>query len=180
VFELQLLRSDHADGLLGFERENREYFARFISDRGDTYFECFGERLRDLLAEQEAGVCRFHVLVSEGEILGRFNLVDIEDGSADLGYRVAERAAGRGLATAAVRELCAMAAESYGLTALRAAAALDNPASRAVLTRTGFAVTGETVLNGQPSLTYHRLLGAAAGNSPAPAVDPGAPPSTPG
>jgi ribosomal-protein-alanine N-acetyltransferase len=47
------------------------------------------------------------VLVGDGgEVLGRFNLVDVEDGSAELGYRVAEHAAGQGLATAAVRGIC--------------------------------------------------------------------------
>ena len=53
----------------------------------------------------------FHVLVGDdGEVLGRFNLVGIEDGTADLGYRVAEKAAGRGVATAAVLEVCRLAA----------------------------------------------------------------------
>ncbi|WP_419994815.1 GNAT family N-acetyltransferase [Streptomyces boninensis] len=158
--ELQLLRSDHAPALLTFERENRAYFAASIPDRGEDYFAWFDERHRDLLAEQEAGVCYFHLLVSaEGEVLGRVNLVDVADGAAELGYRIAERAAGRGLATAAVREVCGLAADRYGLTALRAATTLDNAASRAVLARAGFTVTGETRLSGRPGLTYLRRLG---------------------
>ncbi|NUV38105.1 GNAT family N-acetyltransferase, partial [Streptomyces sp. KAI-27] len=36
--ELQRLRADHAPALLAFERENRAWFARTISDRGDAYF----------------------------------------------------------------------------------------------------------------------------------------------
>jgi ribosomal-protein-alanine N-acetyltransferase len=157
--ELQLLRLDHAPALLTFEQENRAYFAASVPDRGDAYFARFEERLRDLLAEQEAGACWFHVMVgTAGDILGRVNLVDAADGAADLGYRIAERAAGRGLATSAVRQVCALAAERYGLTALRAAARLDNAASRAVLARTGFTVTGETRLSGRPGLTYVRSL----------------------
>jgi ribosomal-protein-alanine N-acetyltransferase len=54
--------------------------------------------------------------------------------------------------------VCARAAERYGLTVLRARATLDNAASRAVLARTGFAVVGETLLNGRPGLTYRRAL----------------------
>ncbi|MER5515854.1 GNAT family N-acetyltransferase [Streptomyces sp. NPDC002763] len=153
--ELHLLRPDHAPALLAFEQENRAYFAATIPDRGDDYFARFEERHRALLAEQEAGTCYFHVLVGEaGEVLGRFNLVDVADGGADLGYRMAQRAAGRGLATSAVREIRVLAATRYGLTVLRAATTLDNAASRAVLARVGFTVTGETRLSGRPGLTY--------------------------
>jgi ribosomal-protein-alanine N-acetyltransferase len=157
--ELQLLRPDHAPALLAFERENRAYFAASIPDRGEDYFARFDERHRDLLAEQEAGVCRFHVLVGpEGEVLGRVNLMDLADGSAELGYRIAQRAAGRGLATSAVGMVCGLAADKYGLSALRAATTVDNAASRAVLIRSGFTVTGETRLSGRPGLTFLRGL----------------------
>lgn len=157
--EMQLLRPGHAPALLAFEQENRAYFAKSIPDRGDDYFARFDERHRALLAEQEAGVCYFHVLVgAEGDVLGRVNLVDVADGGAELGYRIAERAAGRGLATRAVQELCDLAANSYGLTTLRAATTLDNAASRAVLARSGFAVVGERQLSGRPGLSYLRSL----------------------
>ncbi|MBH5336049.1 GNAT family N-acetyltransferase [Streptomyces pactum] len=160
--EIHLLRPDHAPALLAFERENRAYFAASVPDRGEEYFARFDERLRALLAEQEAGSCRFHVLVGAGgEVLGRVNLVDVADGGAELGYRIAERAAGRGLATWAVRKLCERAAEEYGLTVLRAVTTLDNAASRAVLARTGFTVVGETRVAGRPGLAYlHRLTAA--------------------
>lgn len=52
----------------------------------------------------QAGVCAFSVLVAgDGSVLGRFSLYDVEDGTARLGYRVAERVAGRGVVTATVR-----------------------------------------------------------------------------
>ncbi|MFJ7197417.1 MULTISPECIES: GNAT family N-acetyltransferase [unclassified Streptomyces] len=156
--ELQRLRPDHAPALLAFEQENRAFFAASVPDRGDAYFTDFDARLAALLAEQTAGLCHFHVLVdTEGEVLGRFNLVDVADGSADLGFRMAEKAARRGLATATVLHLCTLAATEYALTTLRAAAALDNTASRTVLTRTGFVPTGEEVqLSGRPGLVYVR------------------------
>lgn len=158
--KLQRLRADHAPALLAFERENRAYFAASISDRGDAYFDEFDDRLAMLLAEQADGICHFHVLVdSDGTIVGRVNLVDVADGSADLGYRIASRAAGQGVATEAVREVCELAAASYGLTSLRAVTTLDNAASRAVLAKTGFVVTGETVVAGRPGLSFVRQLG---------------------
>jgi ribosomal-protein-alanine N-acetyltransferase len=159
---LERLRPDHAPALLKFEQENRAYFAASIPDRGDDYFAHFDERLRALLAEQEAGLCHFHVLVDgdgDGGILGRVNLVDVADGAAELGYRIAESAAGRGLATYGVHEVCARAAGEYGLTVLWAAATLDNAGSRAVLTRTGFVSVGTVELEGRPGLRFVRDLG---------------------
>ncbi|MGX1131198.1 ribosomal-protein-alanine N-acetyltransferase [Streptomyces glaucescens] len=154
---LERLRADHADALLAFERENRQYFARTIPDRGDAYFAEFPDRHRALLAEQAAGVCHFHVVLDEdGHLVGRVNLVDVEDGSAELGYRVGERAAGRGVATAAVRLVCRTAATTYGLRALTAVTTLDNAASRAVLERNGFAVVGNTSVTGRPGIRYRR------------------------
>lgn len=153
---LERLRLDHGPAVLAFELENRAYFAASIPDRGDDYFTHFDVRHRGLLAEQ---ACFFHVLVGiGGEVLGRFNLVDVADGSAELGYRVAEKAAGKGLATATVNQLCALAAADYGLTSLRASTTLDNAASRAVLARSGFLPTGETQLGDLPGITYLRAL----------------------
>ncbi|WP_049566711.1 GNAT family N-acetyltransferase [Streptomyces sp. SBT349] len=157
--ELERLRHDHAPALLAFEQENRAYFAASIPDRGDAYFASFGQRLADLLAEQATGACHFHVLIGgDGEVLGRVNLVDVADGSAELGYRIAKSAANQGLATAAVRQLCLLAATEYRLTSLRAATTLDNAGSRAVLARTGFVATGEIRLGDRPGLSYVRTL----------------------
>jgi ribosomal-protein-alanine N-acetyltransferase len=162
VPELERLRPDHAPAVLAFELTNRDYFAAWITDRGDEYFERFDERFAALLAEQEAGVCAFHVLVdADGSVLGRFNLVDLEDGSAVLGYRVAEHVAGHGVATATVRELCRPAASRYGLRTLRAAAAHANPASRKVLTKAGFVLAGPAdpaAIGGKPGSWFHRAL----------------------
>ncbi len=89
-----------------------------------------------------------------GEVLGRVNLIDVADGSAELGYRVAERAAGQGLATRAVRQVRELAATVYGLTELLAVTTYDNPASRAVLARAGFVATGDITLDGRPGTGY--------------------------
>jgi [ribosomal protein S5]-alanine N-acetyltransferase len=52
----------------------------------------------------------------------------------------------------------ALAVAEYELTALRAAARVENVGSRTVLARTGFIPTGETVLSGLPAITYRRDL----------------------
>ena len=129
--ELQRLRAGHAPAVLAFELANRAYFAASISDRGDEFFDQFTEQHSALLAEQEAGAGAYYVLVAEdGSVLGRFNLYRFEDGTAELGYRVAQHVAGRGVATATVRELCRLAAARHGLRTLKAATARENAASR--------------------------------------------------
>jgi ribosomal-protein-alanine N-acetyltransferase len=155
VPELQRLRADHAPAVLAFEVANRAYFASFVSDRGDEFFDHFTEHYNALLAEQEAGTCVFHVLVGEDcTVLGRFNLFDLEDGTAVLGYRVAQHVAGRGVATATVQELCRLAAAQYGLRTLRAAATHDNVASQKVLTKARFVPAGPAEPGGRPGTWY--------------------------
>lgn len=157
--ELQRLRADHAKAVLAFELANRAYFADFISDRGDEFFDRFDERHGERLAEQEAGTCAFHLLVDEdGSVLGRFNLYDMEDGTAVLGYRVAQHAAGRGVATATVLEMCRLAAEQYGLRSLKAAVTHTNVASERVLTKAGFVPVGAADIGGKPGTWYQRDL----------------------
>jgi [ribosomal protein S5]-alanine N-acetyltransferase len=159
--ELLRLRADHAPAVLAFELANRAYFASFISDRGDEFFDQFTERFNDLLAQQEAGTCIFHVLVDDdGTVLGRFNLFDVEDGTAVLGYRVAQRVAGRGVATATVQELGRLAAAQYGLHTLRAATSHDNVASQKVLAKAGFVPVGPAEPGGRPGTWYQLELAA--------------------
>lgn len=155
---LERLRAEHAPAVLAFERAHRAHFARTVPDRGDAYFTPagFAARHAALLAEQDAGVCHFHVALENGTLVARVNLVDVADGSAELGYRVGADATGRGVATAAVAGICRLAARSYGLTTLTAATTLDNPASLRVLTRNGFTPVGDTVLSGRPGVRYVR------------------------
>jgi len=153
--DLQLLRLDHAPALLAFERENRAYFAASVPDRGDEFFAEFDTRYAQLLKWQAAGTDYFHLLVAErGEVVGRVNLTEVADGSAELGYRIAQKAAGQGLATAAVRKVRELAATEYGLSRLRARVTLDNPASRKVLEHNGFVAGDSLTLNGKPARSY--------------------------
>lgn len=160
--ELEQLRAGHAGAVLAFELVNRVYFAASISDRGDEFFDRFAERHSASLAEQEAGRCAFYVLVADdGSVLGRFNLYDLENGTATLGYRVAEQVAGRGVATATVRELCRIAATRHGLRTLRAATSHGNIASRKVLIKAGFVPVGPASpadLGGKSGTWYQRDL----------------------
>jgi len=164
VPELQRLDASHAPAVLAFELANRAYFAASVSDRGDDFYDQFTDRYSALLAEQEAGSCACYVLVAEdGSVMGRFNLYKLEDGTAELGYRVAQHATGRGVATVTVRELCRLAAERHGLRTLRAATARENVASQKVLAKAGFVPAGPAGpahLGGKSGTWYQRDLAA--------------------
>ena len=156
---LQALRPDHASAVLAFESANRAYFAAFVSDRGDAFFDEFSERYDELLAERETRRDAYYVLLDDdGSVLGRFNLYDIKDGTAEVGYRVAKRVAGRGVATAGVRELCRLAAPEHGVRRLRARTTHENVASQRVLAKVGFVADGEADAGGRPGIWFEREL----------------------
>ncbi len=155
MFELQRLRPDHEAAVLDFELANRAYFAASISDRSDEFFRNFTEEHRALLAEQETGNFVFHVLVDQdGSVVGRFNLFDLTDATAVVGYRVAERVSGCGVATSSLRDLCRIASEEYGLRTLRAATTNENGASQRVLEKVGFVADGPAEVGGRRGVWY--------------------------
>ena len=160
--ELQLLRADHAPAVLAFELANRDYFAAFISDRGDEFFDKFADQHSTILAEQDSGIGAYYVLVDEdGSVLGRFNLFFTGAASANLGYRVAEGTAGKGVATENVREMCRLAAAKHGLRILNASTTHENIASQKVLTKAGFTLVGPADpadIGGKSGWSYRRNL----------------------
>ncbi len=159
MLKLQRLRSDHAAAVLAFEVANRAYFAVSVTDRGDDFYEQFSERHRALLAEQDAGMCVFHVLLDgDGTVMGRFNLYDLVDGTAEVGYRVAEQVVGRGVATSTLRTLCRLAAEQYGLRTLKAKTSNENVASQRVLEKAGCVSVGPTDVGGRSGTLYECRL----------------------
>lgn len=161
--ELQRLHPDHEGAVLAFETANRGYFAASISDRGDEFFENYPQRHHELLAEQQAGRRASYVLVDadDGAVVARFNLVFVDEGVAEVGYRVAQRVAGRGVATAGLSELCRLAASAHGLKTLRAATSSENLASQKVLLKAGFVHVGPadpSEIGGKEGSWYQRDL----------------------
>lgn len=156
MFQLQRVGREHEAAILAFEKSNRAYFAKSINDRGDSFFEEFSERHRELITEQEAGTGAFYVLVDErGEVVGRFNLYDMLDGTASVGYRLAESVSGRGVATFGLRALCRIAREKLGLLTLTAATSNENVASQRVLLKVGFAYVAPTEVGGRLGASFN-------------------------
>jgi ribosomal-protein-alanine N-acetyltransferase len=152
---LQPVGSEQESEVLAFEIGNRAYFTRSITDRGESFFEHYAERHRELMAEQKAGTSAFYVFVDEdGALVGRFNLYRISDGMAEVGYRVAERVSGHGVATSGLRALCRIAREELGLSTLTATTSNDNVASQRVLLKAGFAYVRPTEVAGRPGMLF--------------------------
>jgi ribosomal-protein-alanine N-acetyltransferase len=77
-----------------------------------------------------------------------------------LGYRVAQQVAGRGVATASVRDLCRLAPAQHGLRTLLAETNHDNVASQKVLEKAGFVPVGAASPGGRPGTRYQLDLAA--------------------
>jgi [ribosomal protein S5]-alanine N-acetyltransferase len=120
--------------------ENRAFLAPFEPDRGERFYTVEGQLERLEREDKHA----FAILDGE-RIVGTLTLSNVVRGplqSANLGYWVAEKANGRGLATKAVGELIPIAFGEIGLHRLEAGTLDDNLASRRVLEKNGFEEIG--------------------------------------
>lgn len=135
----------HAEALERFERENREFFARWVGDRGDDYFERFEQRLAALVDENRSARSLCFVLAdSVGGVVGRVNVYDIDRADlTELGFRVAESARGEGVASRGVVAALRIAG-ARGVRTVFARASTVNIASQRVLEKCGFSATGQT------------------------------------
>ena len=134
------LTSADADDLSALLRENRDFLAPFEPVRDERFFTAGGQRE----GIEDDAVLAFAILAGE-RIAGTVTLSNIVHGpfqSAALGYWVAERLNGRGLATSAVREVAEIAFGELGLHRLEAATLVDNLASQRVLEKNGFEPIG--------------------------------------
>ncbi len=140
---IRTLRPDDAAPLLTFEQANRAWFERHIDRRPDDFYSVDGiaAHVAQFLDEHAQG--RLHpciILDEHGQLIGRANLKDIDGQTqtAEVGYRIGEQQAGKGLATAALRHLIDLAQNEWQLASLCAYAIDGNAASIRVLERCGF------------------------------------------
>lgn len=149
VCTIRTLGQEDAGQLLKFELANRDWFERHIAPRGDAFYSEEGVlgHIREFLAAHRSGTLHPCLIVGQdGEILGRANLKNIEAGGAEVGYRIAQKHAGKGLATFALKHLVELASTQWRLPQLVAYVAEPNLASARVLERCGF-VRGPRVQN---------------------------------
>jgi len=142
-FSVRELRSTDTEALLAFETFNRQWFESHIDGRAPSFYSLPGvtEHIQGYLADFANGV--WHPFVIEDtykKIVGRANLkgIDATQGVAEVGYRVAQEACGRGLATMALQHLIQQARAHWQLRQLVAYVYPANVASQKVLERCGF------------------------------------------
>jgi ribosomal-protein-alanine N-acetyltransferase len=138
--KLQRLNKVHFEALHKFEMSNKDWFERFVPPRPDSYgsFLSFQSATEQLLLEQQRGESYFFVGSVHDSIIVRANLVDVNCGTADVGYRVSSEATGKGYATKALKQLVEFARDQLNLTQLTAKTTCNNQASIKVLGKVGF------------------------------------------
>jgi [ribosomal protein S5]-alanine N-acetyltransferase len=129
-------------------RVNRDFLAPWEPVRSDGYFTVAGQRavIQDMLAQYQQGYVLPHVILDEsGRVAGRITLSGIVRGpfqSCSVGYWVSAADNGRGLATAAVRDIMGVAFGALALHRIQAETLPHNVRSQRVLERNGFARIG--------------------------------------
>ncbi|APU44380.1 GNAT family N-acetyltransferase [Streptomyces sp. TN58] len=143
--EMRGVAPDDAAALAGAFARNRANMAPTEPDRPDAFYTEQGqrERIAQQLESRDAGrlLPFLFVDVASGTPLGTVNLGNIQHGplsSGGVGYWVDEACRGKGLATAAVREVCRIARDEVGLHRVEAGTLVDNLASQRVLAKAGF------------------------------------------
>jgi ribosomal-protein-alanine N-acetyltransferase len=144
----RLITTADAPALATLLRANREFLAPWEPLRGEDYFTLAGQRadIQMALTRHADGTALPWVILDDaGAIAGRITLNGVVRGafqSCSVGYWVSQAAGGRGVATAAVRDIKAAAFGELGLHRIQAETLLDNVGSQRVLTRNGFARIG--------------------------------------
>ena len=144
----RLITTDDAPALAELQRLNRAFLAPWEPVRSDGYFTEAGQRaaIEQALTEYEQGRNLPQVILDDGAgIVGRITLNGIVRGafqSCSVGYWVSQFVTGRGMATAALRQIIGIAFGELGLHRIQAETLLDNAASQRVLDRNGFARIG--------------------------------------
>lgn len=139
---IERLQDIDTTGLYNFELENRTFFEATVPSRGDDYYnpEIFKTRQEALLEEQVKGSYIYLIKEKNGSIIGRINIVDIDESNkiGHLGYRVAQAYNGKGIASIALKILLGKVVEEGRLKQIKAQTTTNNIASQKVLERNGF------------------------------------------
>jgi ribosomal-protein-alanine N-acetyltransferase len=148
VSATRLISIDDAPALAELLVSSRDFLAPWEPVRGDRYFTEDGQRdsVSEALRRRDQGLVMPHVILDgSGQVAGRITLNNIVRGafqSCQLGYWVGTDYGGRGLATAAVRDIIGVAFGALGLHRIEAATLLHNVRSQRVLEHNGFARFG--------------------------------------
>lgn len=138
------LTLDDVEALVTLYTDNRQFLAPWQPLRPDSYFTVEGQReaVEAVLAQQANGsAVPLAITDSGGAVVGTFTIASMIRGafqSCSVGYWLAERSQGQGLATAALREAVDLAFGALRLHRIQAETLTHNERSQLVLARAGF------------------------------------------
>lgn len=145
----RLLALDDVEALAALYVENRQFLAPWQPLRPDSYFTRDGqlEAVEAALGQKASGsAVPLVILDGDGTVVGTLTISSIIRGafqSCSVGYWLAERAQGQGLATAALREAVDLAFADLRLHRVQAETLTHNQRSQRMLDRLGFEKYGE-------------------------------------
>ncbi|MFC0600548.1 GNAT family N-acetyltransferase [Streptomyces palmae] len=160
---------DDAEGLCRAYLRNQDHLRPWDPARDARFYTPEGQadRVRDQLAERDAGRMLPWVLDDGERLLGTVTLTNIVQGpfrNAYLGYWIDAEHNGRGLASASVQAVLRVADEGLGLHRVEASTLIENTGSQRVLRKNGFEQIGTAPnylhINGawRDHLLFHRVL----------------------
>jgi [ribosomal protein S5]-alanine N-acetyltransferase len=156
-------RTADPEALLAFELENRAFFESLINARPAGYYSVEGVGAAIELAQREAqdDQAYQYLVWDAGVLVGRVNLSRVRRAhfySAELGYRIAQSASGRGIASEAVRQALAKAFDEHRLVRVEATARPENEGSTRVLLKNGFTPFGRSTRSFELAGAWYDLL----------------------
>ena len=142
--ELREVTRDDVDELYAVSLANREHLLPWMPWAGDIRRPVTERYVEGAIAQRERNDGTQFVLVVGGVIAGSFGFhrIDWINRATTIGYWIAERHQGRGLATAAVRAMIDHAFRTWGLHRVEIAPEPGNARSRAIPERLGFTQEG--------------------------------------
>ena len=140
MYQLKVLQTEHWQRLLEFELDNQQWFEKWISPRPEGFYQrqVFLQNIKSLVRQSPDANYAMYLYFDAQHILGRFNIINIDQKIAEIGYRLAERATGKGIATTGLQALMVEAKNRLKLQQLTARVTIDNLASQKVLLNNGF------------------------------------------
>lgn len=144
-YQLRQLEPSDAEAIFAVVEANREHLGRWLPwvdhtrEPGDTL-----KFLEQVAANRSQGRTAAYGIWRGGELAGLIGLhdMDISNGTAQIGYWIAEPFQGRGLMTRAVAALIRTAFEQLGLARIEIRCAAGNQRSQAIPKRLGFTFEG--------------------------------------
>ncbi|NRA62392.1 MAG: GNAT family N-acetyltransferase [Psychrobium sp.] len=131
------LRANDLSALSQFENENRAWFEQMITPRSECFYQKGGveTHIAQLLNSQKMGSVYSGLVYQNNVIVARVNLKNIclDSQSAEIGYRVAKQAIGRGVAGYGIEQMLKFIRRNTSLKLIYANVLHNNNASVRVL-----------------------------------------------